>query len=64
MVLLYYIAHNYQFPDIYYQRSVPVEIRPLSIATVYVTAVVLILLATVYPSIKASQLDPIEAIRE
>ncbi len=64
VAMLYYIAHNYQFPDIYYQRSVPVEIRPWSIFMVYFVSIVLILVATLYPSIKASQLDPIEAIRE
>jgi len=64
VVLLYYIQHNYQFPDIYYQTSVPIEIRPLSIALVYAVSSVLILLATLYPSIQASRLDPIEAIRE
>ncbi|MBY0369767.1 FtsX-like permease family protein [bacterium] len=63
-VLLYYIKNNYQFPDIYYQTSVPVEIRPLSILMIYAVCTVLVFLATIYPSIQASRLDPIEAIRE
>ena len=64
VVLLTYVAHFYQFPDIYYQRSVPVEIRPVSIAAVYLVCAVLIFVATLYPSLKAAKLDPIEAIRE
>ena len=62
--MIWYIQRYYEFPDIYYQRSVPVAIRPLSIALVYIVAAVLIFLATIYPSVKASRLDPIEAIRE
>ncbi len=64
VVMLYYIANNYQFPDIYYQRSVPVEVRPVSIFAVYLVSTLLIFIATLYPSFKAAQLDPIEAIRE
>ncbi len=62
--LIFYIQNFYQFPDIYYQRSVPVEVRPFSIGLVYLVSVVLIFIATLYPAIKAAQLDPIEAIRE
>lgn len=64
IVMIGYIQNFYEFPDIYYQRNVPVEVRPLSIVLVYVVAAVLILTATIYPSLKASKLDPIEAIRE
>ncbi len=64
VAILLYVKYNYQFPDIYYQRTVPIEIRPFSIGLVYLVAVTLIFLATVYPSSKASKLDPVEALRE
>lgn len=55
---------NYQLPEIYYDRSIPVEIRPLSLLVIYLTAATLIYLGTLYPSAKAASLHPIEAIRE
>jgi lipoprotein-releasing system permease protein len=65
-VVLIYLRHfsTFQLPDIYYDRSIPIEIRPLSFVLIYLVAGVMIFLATVYPSRRASQLDPIEAIRE
>ncbi len=64
VVMLFYIERNYKFPDIYYHQSVPIEVRPLSIVVVYLVTIVLIFLATLYPSAKAAAQDPIEAIRE
>lgn len=64
IVILTYVQNSYQFPDIYYVRSVPVEIRPFSLTMVFVVAIVLIFAATIYPSTRAAKLDPIEAIRE
>ena len=55
---------HFQLPDIYYDRSIPVEIRPVSIALTLGVTVVLIFLATWYPSRRAAEVDPIEAIRE
>jgi len=58
------IQYVYQFPDIYYVRMVPVEVRPWSVIAVYVVATSLVLLATLYPSWRATTLDPVEAMRE
>ncbi len=62
--LLAVIQYVYQFPDIYYVRMVPVEVRPWSVIAVYVVATSLVLLATLYPSWRATTLDPVEAMRE
>ena len=64
VAMITYVQNRYEFPDIYYVRSVPIEIRPLSLALVFLVATALIFLATVYPSLRAAKLDPIEAIRE
>jgi lipoprotein-releasing system permease protein len=62
--ILFYATHFYEFPEIYYVRSVPYEIRPWSLGTIFFIASLLILLATYYPAYKASRLDPTEAIRQ
>lgn len=54
----------YQLPEIYYDRSIPVELRPFSIALIYGVATLLIYLATIYPATQAARLNTIEAIRE
>jgi lipoprotein-releasing system permease protein len=64
VVMITYVQNSYEFPDIYYVRSVPIEIRPFSLTLVFLVAIALIFLATIYPSLRAAKLDPIEAIRE
>jgi len=65
-VFIVYVRYfsDYQLPAIYYDRSLPVEVRPLSLVLIYGVAIVMIYLATLYPSLKAASLNPIEAIRE
>jgi len=65
-VFILYVKYfsMYQLPEIYYDRSIPVELRPLSIALIYGVATLLIYLATTYPAAQAARLNTIEAIRE
>lgn len=58
-----YLSH-YQLPEIYYDRSIPIDIRPGAFLVIFSVAVGLIYLATLFPARKAAKLDPIEAIRE
>lgn len=54
----------YQLPEIYYDRTIPIELRPSALILIYAVATVLIALATWYPALRAGQLNTIEAIRE
>lgn len=55
---------QYQLPEIYYDRTVPIEMRPLSLVLIYGVATLLIYLATLYPASQASKMNVIESIRE
>ncbi len=50
-------------PDIYYLTKLPAEINVGETAFIVVMALVLSVLATLYPSWRASTLDPVEALR-
>jgi lipoprotein-releasing system permease protein len=49
--------------DVYYIDKLPSQVNPLDIALIVVTAILISLLATLYPSWRASKLDPAEALR-
>ncbi len=50
-------------PELYYLSRLPAEMNVGETATVVVMALVLSLLATLYPSWRAARLDPVEALR-
>ncbi|WP_062015993.1 lipoprotein-releasing ABC transporter permease subunit [Aureimonas sp. AU4] len=50
-------------PEFYFLSRLPAEIDPSEVATVVLMAVGLSFLATVFPSWRASKLDPVEALR-
>ena len=49
--------------DIYYIDKLPSQVNPLDIGLIVLTAILISLLATLYPSWRASKLDPAEALR-
>jgi len=49
--------------DVYPISTLPVQVEPLVVALVGCSAVLICLLATIYPSRAASRLDPVEALR-
>jgi lipoprotein-releasing system permease protein len=49
--------------DVYFIDYVPFHVRPVDVITVAVLSIAVSLLATLYPSWRAAQLDPSEALR-
>ena len=50
-------------PEIYYLTRLPADINWQTTGIIVVMALVLSVLATLYPSWRASRLDPVEALR-
>jgi lipoprotein-releasing system permease protein len=50
-------------PNVYYLTKLPAEINPAETASIVIMALTLSVLATLYPSWRASKLDPVEALR-
>ena len=50
-------------PKVYYLSKLPADIDPIETAWIVVFALILTLLATLYPSWRASKLDPVEVLR-
>jgi lipoprotein-releasing system permease protein len=50
-------------PEIYFLSHMPAEMNPNEVVAVVAMALVLSLLATLYPAWRASSLDPVEALR-
>jgi len=50
-------------PEVYYLSHLPFAPQPLDLFFVGVAALVISLLATIYPALKAARLNPVEAIR-
>mgnify|MGYP005852827821 CR=1 FL=1 len=50
-------------PELYYLSQLPAEMDPGETTSVVIMALVLSVLATLYPSWRASRLDPVEALR-
>ncbi len=49
--------------DVYYIDKLPSQVNPLDVGLIVITAILITLLATLYPSWRASRLDPAEALR-
>lgn len=62
-VVQYLTGTTLMDPKVYYLSRLPAEIDPTETAWIVVFALVLTLLATLYPSWRASKLDPVETLR-
>ncbi|QFU16404.1 lipoprotein-releasing ABC transporter permease subunit [Microvirga thermotolerans] len=59
-----YLTNTNLFPaELYFLSRLPADVNPTEVATILVMAMVLSLLATLYPSWRAAKLDPVEALR-
>jgi lipoprotein-releasing system permease protein len=50
-------------PEVYYLTRLPADMNPRETAGIVLMALVISVLATLYPSYRASKLDPVEALR-
>jgi lipoprotein-releasing system permease protein len=50
-------------PEIYFLSKLPAVVDPSEVTLVVIMGLVLSILATLYPSLRASRLDPVEALR-
>jgi lipoprotein-releasing system permease protein len=50
-------------PDVYYISAIPSETRPGDVLSIALAALVLTLVATIYPALQASKTQPAEALR-
>jgi len=50
-------------PDVYYIEKFPSQVNPMDVGLIIATTILISLLATLYPSWRASKLDPAEALR-
>lgn len=50
-------------PNVYYLTRLPADINPVETGSIVLMALILSVLATIYPSWRASRLDPVEALR-
>ena len=58
------LTNSNLFPaELYFLSQLPAEVNPTEVGTVVGMAVVLSLLATLYPSWRAARLDPVQALR-
>lgn len=66
-MVLGWVIHRYELisipPDVYFVERLPVSLNPLDIGLIVGATVLISLLATIYPALQASRLQPVEAIR-
>ena len=66
-LFLCWLIDTYQIiqipPDVYFVDRLPVDLEPLDVLTIVGASVLIAFAATIYPSLQASRLQPVEAIR-
>lgn len=65
-IVVCYVLKKYEFiklPEAYPFSTLPVQLEYADVAVIALSAVLICFLSTLYPSYKASRMDPVEAIR-
>ena len=65
-VIICYFLKKYEFirlPEAYPFSTLPVQLEYADVALIAVSAILICFLSTLYPSYKASKMDPVEAMR-
>ncbi len=66
-LFLSWVLHRFEIiqipPDIYFIERLPVSIHPWDVLLIIVVSLLISLLATIYPALQASRLQPVEAIK-
>ena len=65
--LIGWLIHRFELitipPDVYFVERLPVQLNPVDIGLIAGATILISLLATIYPALQASRLQPVEAIR-
>jgi lipoprotein-releasing system permease protein len=62
-LLEYLTGHEVFDPTVYYFQEIPTNIEPLTVVVVVGGAVLIAVLASVLPAVRAARLHPVEALR-
>jgi lipoprotein-releasing system permease protein len=66
-VLLSYLIDRYEIikipPDVYFVDHLPVQLQFTDLLTIIGGSIAVAFVATIYPSLQASRLEPVDAIR-
>ena len=65
-LILSYIISNYGITipgDVYYIERLPIKIDALDVFLICATALIICIISSIYPALRASKLEPVEAIR-
>ncbi len=67
-IILGVLIKKFQFvklpSDVYYINNIPVDLNPYYIAAVSIAALLLVVIASVYPAYKASKINVVEVLRQ
>ena len=66
-VSICYLLNTVGFPlnsDVYYISKLPVELDPVEVVMIVVSSIGISILATIYPSIQAARLKPVDGLRD
>ena len=65
-LLICFFLHTVGFPlnsEVYYISTLPIHVDPVEIFFVLVSAIVISFVATLYPSLQAARLNPVEGLK-